>query len=341
MVIQILKSVLLGSIICLAVNGTSQTRYRVNNTGVSADFTTLSDAVTAASPSDILIIEHSDFRYNSAEVNINKELTLYGTGYFLEDNDSTQADIRTSKLGTINITADNVTVSGLTADTIRINADNVIVERCLILEHIVIGDDGATAASPTVRQCFIQGSADELIKVENASSMVFSNNYCENENATGTNNMVMESGTSGLVLNSLFFGDPDNIFLNSTVANNYFEASEIDTINSSNITVQNNFAEGGFLETYQGTSFINSFAPDTMFQISSEPSRDVRFELRPSVSPGLNDGTDGTDVGMFGGSYPYEPSGMPPIPSVWFYNGEPTGTEGSNTNVEVKSKSRK
>ena len=123
--------------------GQAQDRFRVNNTGASASFTDLAAAIAGVADSDILIVEHSDTKYSASPTEINKLLTIYGTGYYLEDNDSTQADIRTSSVGTLNITTDGVTISGITADTIKINANNVIVERCLILEHLIIGDEVA------------------------------------------------------------------------------------------------------------------------------------------------------------------------------------------------------
>ncbi|MGB1032978.1 MAG: hypothetical protein ACPGWM_10190, partial [Flavobacteriales bacterium] len=279
-------------------------------------------------------------KYSVTPTDINKLLTVYGTGYYLEDNDSTQADIRTSSVGTLNITTDGVTISGITADTIKINANNVIVERCLILEHLAVGDEVAVVDAAIVRQCFIEGSASHLVKVDNATNLIFSNNFVNNTDIAASNNFVMELGTTALILNNLFFGEADNIFRNASVANNYFEKSEIDGVNSSNIIVKGNYAEVVFLEAYQGLGFANSFAPDTMFR-PPVGSRDKRYGLRPLVSPGLNAGIDGKDIGIFGGSYPYVPSGMPPIPSIWFYEQHDTAPENGTIDVQIKSKSHK
>lgn len=321
------------------IDAYGQSKFRVNNTGVSTDFSELDAAVAGSSDTDVLIVEHSDTKYAASATEINKELIIYGTGYYLEDNDSTQADIRTSSVGTINITTNNVLLSGITADTIKINADNVIVERCLILEQLVLADEVTAIDAPIIRQNFIEGSADVLVEVNKTTNLVFSNNFVNNTNAAGTYNLNMLPSSTGVILNNLFFGEPDNLFRNSAVANNYFERSEIDPT-SSNIVVKSNYAEGTFLSGYQGVSFTNSFAPDTMFRPPSG-SRDVRYELKPLVSPGLNAGNDGKDIGIFGGSYPYVPSGMPPIPSIWFYNGSSSATENGTLDVEIKAKSHK
>ena len=266
--------------------GQAQDRFRVNNTGASASFTDLAAAIAGVADSDILIVEHSVTKYSASPTEINKLLTIYGTGYYLEDNDSTQADIRTSSVGTLNITTDGVTISGITADTIKINANNVIVERCLILDHLIIGDEVAVVDAAIVRQCFIEGAASNLVQVDNATNLIFSNNFVNNTELTATNNFVMALGTTGLILNNLFFGESDNVFRNASIANNYFEKSEIDVVTSSNIIVKGNYAEGTFLEALQGIGFGNSFAPDTMFR-PPVGSRDKRYDLRPLVSPGL------------------------------------------------------
>lgn len=324
----------------LHLKGQAQDRFRVNNTGASTSFTDLAAAIAGVAPDDILIVEHSDTKYGISPTDVNQLLTIYGTGYYLEDNDSTQADIRTSSVGTLNITTDGVTISGITADTIKINANDVIVERCLILEHLVIGDELATVDAPIVRQCFIEGSATNLVQIDNGTNFIFSNNFLNNTDLAGTNNLVMALGTSGLILNNLFFGEADNVFRNASISNNYFEKSEIDVVTSSNITVKGNYAEGTFLEALQGIGFGNSFAPDTMFR-PPVGSRDKRYELRPLVSPGLDAGLDGKDIGLFGGSYPYVPSGMPPIPSIWFKEQNDAAPENGTIDVVVKSKSHK
>ncbi len=69
----------------------AQNLHRVNNnTDFDADFTTLQDAVTAASNGDTIYVEGSATDYAGAT--INKPLTIVGPGFFLNENPKTQAN---------------------------------------------------------------------------------------------------------------------------------------------------------------------------------------------------------------------------------------------------------
>ncbi|OQX80559.1 MAG: hypothetical protein B6D61_01855, partial [Bacteroidetes bacterium 4484_249] len=68
------------------------TVWRVNNnTQVDADFSNLQTAVNDAGvlPYDTLYVEASNTSYGN--VDVNKPLIIIGAGYFLNENDSTQA----------------------------------------------------------------------------------------------------------------------------------------------------------------------------------------------------------------------------------------------------------
>lgn len=321
-----------------------QTRYRVNNTGVTTDETRLDDAIANASSvvADILIVEHSDDRYEPFTVDVNKEIIIYGTGYFLEDNACTQADTRISELGTVRVTADDVILSGLTIDSLIIDADNVVVERCLIREHMQVGSSTGIVDAPVIRQCYFYSAADRVVGIDGATNLIFANNFVRSTNATGTYNLEMSTTSSGVILNNLFYGEPDCLFKNVSINNNYFEFSIIDPA-SSGITVSNNYAyDDSFIYLYQAMGTQYDYPEDSIFRTGFEPSRDGRYQLKDTGSNPLeNNGSDGTDVGMYGGSYNYVLSGMPPIPSIWFYNGGITGTNGTGVNVNLKAKSRR
>lgn len=304
-------------------------RFRVNNTGVDADFTDLASAVAGVSDGDILIVEHSNIPYNLVEVDINKKITIYGTGYYLLDNDETHADSRTSILGDINITSTDVLLSGLTMSACRVNADDVIVERCLIEGTLQVGD-AAMVADVTVRQCFIEGDATTLIEID-CAILTFSNNFCYNQSAaTGDKVVDMTVSSSGLILNNIFFGDDELEIHNVTLKNNIFELVTVDVINSSSVTASNNYAELSFLASFQPSD--NIAKTDTMLDLGAL-SRDAKYFLLPTYVP---EGGEGLEVG----SFPYVLSGLPPIPSIWFYDGELTGDDGG-IDVDLKVKGRR
>ena len=64
----------------------------VNNTPGSsaADFTTIQTAVDNAQDGDTLFVQGSSVAYGT--IAIDKQLAIFGPGYFLDENDSTQAN---------------------------------------------------------------------------------------------------------------------------------------------------------------------------------------------------------------------------------------------------------
>jgi len=78
------------------------TVWRVNNNpGVDADFNNLQTAINdaAVQPFDTLYVEGSNTSYG--DIDIDKPLVLIGTGYFLNENDTTQANKNPSKISTV------------------------------------------------------------------------------------------------------------------------------------------------------------------------------------------------------------------------------------------------
>jgi len=84
-----------------ALNSTA-TVWRVNNNpGVDADFNNLQTAINDAAVQafDTLYVEGSSTSYG--DIDIDKPLVLIGTGYFLNENDTTQANKFPSKITTV------------------------------------------------------------------------------------------------------------------------------------------------------------------------------------------------------------------------------------------------
>jgi hypothetical protein len=108
--------------------------WRVNNTpSVSADFSSITTAISTASAGDTLYIEGSSIDYSSANVKITKSLCLIGPGYFLANNDSTSYSKSNATFGygvTIETSAPNTTLQGLYIEAeLVILANNVKIQR--------------------------------------------------------------------------------------------------------------------------------------------------------------------------------------------------------------------
>lgn len=347
----------------------SATIHRVNNTpeaGIGT-FSSLTAALADITvlPNDTILVESSDITYDVGGVTVNKSVRIFGTGYFLEDNPNTQADIRPATFDdiTFNGASSMSMLGGITAQSIRINVDQIRILRCNITEWLGIGTAG-NVTNCTIYQCFIQGSSDSLVSVVNCTNYVFRNNLVNAENIACQHIMKVHSG-SGLVLNNIFKGgntsSSDNIILkNATVQNNQFaEYASFNTGTSSNVTAHNCISEDDFLNNYGGLAnnhtveilTVEGYSIDSLncHSVLVGVSRDGEYQMNAiwtdishpgNPNPAYDGGADGTHIGIMGGSDPYVLSGMPPVPSVAGYTGSASGTPSGGSSATVKGTSR-
>ncbi len=333
------------------------TQVRVNNNLGIADeiivHSSLADVLANhVAIGDSIILEHSLIPYDGGNITVDVMVRIFGTGYFLGDNDCTQADLRTAKIDQLTITADLVLVSGIEIETVLVEANNVRLTRCNITSHLGLGTTGPII-TPFISQNFIEGSnAGALVDIANATNFIIKNNFMNNTNAAGTHNVRVTTG-SGVILNNLFFGEPDNLFHNAVVQNNYFEDSEIMPASTS-LTVSFNLARSTFLTAWGGAANSNyggdpEHEPDSVycFTLMDGVSRDGKYQLNawntdPNTgNPATNAGADGNDIGMYSGVTTYVLSGMPKLPSIAKYNGSVQGTQSGGSTAVVKGKSRR
>ena len=103
-----------------------------------------------------------------------------------------------------------------------------------------------------------------------------------------------------------------------------------------NCDIRNNISSG----TVFGTSNGNQSNVDmsTVFVGPEGNSTDGQWQLKPG-SPAIGAGTDGNDIGMFGGPSPYVLSGIPGIPHIYFFSSPANGSGSSGLQVHIKAKS--
>lgn len=114
----------------------------------AAEYTSLTDAIAAASAGDTIYIHGSSSSYGNQS--IDKQLYIYGPGYLLNDNPvpAQQTAVEDATLGTTTIqpTASGTLVQGIRFSfTLNIHADNVTIENCRT-SNIEIGDNSPVTA---------------------------------------------------------------------------------------------------------------------------------------------------------------------------------------------------
>ncbi len=323
--------------------------WRVNNNvGINADFTTLQAAHNGAATGDTLYLEGSPTSYGA--LTCTKKLAIIGTGYFLDQNPDLQANAAISKVDAISFNTGSAGSSiqgvSLSNSIIYVNVSNILIRRNYF------GSPSGT--NP------IYNAQPNLIQIaSNASNIFITQNFCVTIYAPGTS-------TGILIINNLIgigyeYGYPNvsstclNLSANciAIVKNNIFRNGQVSIFNSN---LSNNIMYVGALAG-TGNLLSNNIGNGTQFGTASGNQSNVSmasvFELTGSFdgayklkagSPAIGAGYGSTaqipvDAGMFGGTSPYALSGIPAIPSIYFFSNQPVGSNSDPIKVQVKVRS--
>ena len=308
-------------ILCLNVNSIYAKKWRVNNTGIPSDFTTANAAVNSplVSNGDTVYFESSMLSYGG--LYLVKRLVIIGPGYFLGENDSTQADLKPASF-------DQATFS---------TGSNGTIVRGMTFTHTYndLGASGITLENNRIEGMSVNSGGSGNVIIRNYITTLSLTNT---QNALVANNVIIKSAwnevcffiqtdASATVLNNIFLGKVS--IRNSVFRNNIctLTAGQSPLFFSENSTVENNIGAS----TQFGTTNGNQENVDmtTVFEFTG--SSDGQYKLKAG-SPAIGAGVGGTDCGMFGGNYPYILSGMVSGPSVWYLN-----MNGIEVTVKAKS----
>lgn len=353
----IMKKLLLSFVAVLFVFGTKATIIQVNNnTGASADFALLQQAIDAANSGDTLYVAGSPNYYDGNDlIRLNKTLTIIGPGYFLGENGQTQSSNQTAKISRMEIGegASNSVLMGLDLCSSKGDlyfskdkrdgtigtaaADNVTIKRNIIFS-ITLNYASGTILS----QNFFLGSTNNLNLYYSASNTLIQNNIFDSgtqyASISGDYNHEL---SNTVIINNTFENGLSDVH-GAEISNNVFHNGSLK--NCENNTVKNNVfvaAEGVAIpSTSTGNTSLNNVFSVTAADlfVESTPTVDNDFILKTN-SPALGAGLDGIDAGAFGGLNAYKLSGLPPIPSIYELNTNGIGTKENGLGVTLKAKS--
>lgn len=349
----------------ICIQSASATVWRVNNlTNVDADFTTLQAAIDGAVDGDTLYVEGSATPYGDGT--FAKKLMVIGTGYWLEENDTTQAFKYTSSVGKLvfNDGSQGSVVQGLyiyytltsAFNVIEINTDNITIERNYIYAY-------NTSTSPGS----VLGNAIYL--GANTSNIDIRHNWID---ARVNHNSFSYSGVTAIGV--YVAGIPENTVIKSNFIRSYrsssyggYYAIYFATNNSNNELMVSSNVMWGSIRTYytyhyenilvSGTYYIgtgdesyNNLCDGTQYPNTNNNQQNVDmttvfvdhdlyidkgYLLAPG-SPAIGAAMNGSDCGAFG-DYPYILSGMPDIPAVFEATVVPFGTTTLPVNIKATS----
>lgn len=363
---MIKRAILLGSIIfgCLIISNAQV--WRLNNiAGVDADFTsTLQDAIDNVSDGDTIHVEQSPFSYGAAT--IDKKVTLIGAGYWLSENDSTQANIEKSIVEELifNMGSEGSGIMGLYCykvfpdktswQLITINTDSISIRRNYF--------------SGRLNDCYMSGCSGKVIELNGDREDIYiEQNWLECYHSMGPSGSHIGAA---IILN----GESSDVFIrNNFIKSTHYAIFENISYTIVGLTVSNNIIwgeiytyiamhinnillEGSFYNGSGGLSANNlcnadQYPDDNNNQLNIDMSTvfvdhdlyiDNGYILKP-LSPAIDSGFNGGDCGVFGFGYggePYILSGLPAIPAIFEVNFNKTIFPVDTTNLQINIKAK-
>lgn len=334
-----MKNVLLFIFVtALGFSTANAANWRVNNMpDNNADFTILSEAIAAASSGDIIYIEGTGLEYNEGTITITKTLTFYGSGYYLLENENTQANHLPCELGMhINIDpgAEGTSFIGVTFSGMYVGTSDVTLERCYIRDEIRLHASDQAVSNFMMKQCVSDGGLWMWTMYFSSSNITFLNNIFYGSLTLGSDM------ANYIVKNNIFIGGYTDVdAVNAVIQNNIVNGGIPCTVSDNNLVENNIIGIGGEMPETGSNNIgeIDLVAVFVDYPDGENTSPDAMYELK-SGSPAQGHGIGGIDCGIFDGDFPYILSGLPPIPRFYESDISNVGTtQGLRVSFKAKS----
>lgn len=306
-----------------------------NRDGGGANYTSVSGAINAATNGDTIYIHPSSINYGSFSVN--KSLVFIGPGHHPEYTGGMGASLDQI---TLSNSSSGSKFTGLIINHIKVNVwnqshDIVISNNFFNTYSAVAGGFGSNAGN-------IGESDNWLIEgnviIENAgcggcklinlrasqnSNWIITNNFIQTKSDQNNTNLFSNLNSTIIVENNIIVHRNTQSIFESSVSggefrNNIFwvtrnEVTDI-MVDANGVIFTNNltYHSNGTLSPLTGDNNIDNSNPDFVAIDSDNPVWDYlnNYQLSPG-SPGENAGVDGTDVGIYGGGFPFRTEGYP------------------------------
>jgi hypothetical protein len=319
----------LGLFVACAANAGTIT---LNNSNPSAgQYSTWVDAQGAANNGDTILIQGSAANYG--DITVNKRLVIIGPGHNPTDKQNSQKAFF-NKI-TFNIGASNSEVSGVEVYEIHGggNATGVKVRLCKITNRLTTDNYGNDTW--TIDGCVFTATGYNAYANYPVSNWTFSNSifngYLQDFSSTYTyvnNNIFLGTGAA--------FSSCSNLYANNNIFYRATFPTDPTILYSKNVSFQSGYS-------FPNGSNYDNVDPMLVSNIGTGAYFDYATDYHlQSGSPVKNGGTDGTDVGPYGGNGDFDQSGVPRNPYIKTFTitGPTSVNSGDPLNIFIKAKVR-
>lgn len=331
------KAILILAGIALSAAVNAQTIALHSSTGVQIikGNTALVDAYAAAQDGDTLYLSGNTFTPPAA---FDKHIVIIGAGHYV---DSTLATGKTFINGNIVLQEnadmfylEGVEISGGVIFTDNHSINNVVIKRCKLNNQLTATGN---LSNPSSNLSLIGNVFLQHISFDNIQTSIISNNIIGRTFLNSNGNLV----SNNIVLGYVFGSSVDYLFVgsNNTLNNNIFiwegytaNPNGTGNVFNNNIYVEptpsygtNATAIGNYPGVAQAAIFVD--------QTGAVFSYDHDYHLQ---DPATYLGTDNTEVGIYGGSFPYKEGAVPQNPHIQFKNIAPTTDANGDLQIQIQ-----
>lgn len=273
-------------------------------------------------------LEHNDTLYLPARtlepltysLTTDKKVHIFGAGYHAGPNDSIPTTVIKGNLYLVD-GADGSTIEGIEVtnyfkfgtDETNADVDNITIKRCKFRQLVTLGNN-ADVQNVNFRECVFISWVD----AKNASYLTFYNCFFNSQLRFTASNTLVDH----CILEGQF-----NYNNNITISNSILEAGSTiggtnDGYSLYNCIFHTTDPDGYFanspnqvLNCYGPVSWEALFidCPVDVYSNGYDSHHDYRLK---EGSPYKNAGTDGTDIGLYGGSNPFKHNCLPSTPRI-------------------------
>lgn len=323
-----MKTLILTSIILvLGLGASAQNLIAVQNGGTPSFYQQVDDAITNAQNGDTIFIPGGTWNVSRQ---IDKELHFIGVGHHP---DSTRATFATTLIGKLLLktAASHGSITGVYLnDYISTDSEDVdyySISRCHIKNGFYFN---STTSNFTILECVLEG----IFTAYNTSFSAINFSFFNNIIGAGSGYIVFDNS---IYRNNIFLQNPYSRY--SLFENNVFVLSN-GMWACENSTAKNNLFNNSFIHesgTNVGYNNFQFYDLSTIFIDANVYPFNYpnEYRLQPS-SPGLNVGTDGTDIGIYGGIFPWKEGSVPFNPHFKRFEVSPSTDANGNLNVNIK-----